>query len=693
MNEGENVQNTRQEKKSSTFWIIFLVIFLVLLVVGSVLVFVLVKDSVDENKRLKEVINNMSESSGGSLPKEIIEERPSPTEQNDSEKKQSTSQNNEERTKKEEESNLDPLKLSINEGIDFGVLNLEDYSGNLKVEKEGGGFGNSNQLFTDYSKVIEEIDSGISKLKSLKKEVDKAKVEKDLEKVRSEVDKEWIEMLIIERYAFLRLQPARAVKKIECSVNEVLNGNITYLSSHFKKYPLYEEFRKRAIKDKHIYDSSKQGFVQSWLDSEKAWEEFWLNPPTVNCSSGPLPPKEEESEEGCKEGYTLVNKVCLPNLINSMGSKDYAKVLNKIVINHRATKGYQEYQPMKTKVQELISGIDSNYEKAVKIINWVHKSKDYCSEADKPIIDELFKGCTPANEEKTNYSYLFENELGICFDAALLAGTMLKTAEIPATFLIVEAGHALAVFSTNNKLYWADPTFCPNKSECSDVEIINPLEGEIDIVSFTDNSGRFKNQEGKYCNTEDLCLDLPFEGNKEWIFYEGDTFHAFFPRSNLISKNNPGVQYTCTFETPLECTWFKGCEFLSFGEEGELPEETLDGLKELGEDAGWNQRFLSENIYYSEEGFEEGSQQIFFGYSYSELPAKRWYKLECWKYFKGHSEGELLVQKYIYPKKDEKIIVSDLEILDGANQTLFEDLRASFLDKIKGINASSLEVP
>jgi len=176
-------------------------------------------------------------------------------------------------------------KSRFENNLNYAIDLLSDYKGNLQIEEERGLYGNSHQLFEDYEDIISLIDSKISFFQNLQQQVRSLSDENDIGVLLGYAKEEWMEVYLIEKYAYLRLQPARAILGTKCSVNEILESNIPYLSEHFNLYPLWIEFKQRALNDQNIYESTKQGFVQSWLDSAQEWEEIWFNPPQGYCDN------------------------------------------------------------------------------------------------------------------------------------------------------------------------------------------------------------------------------------------------------------------------------------------------------------------------------------------------------------------------------------------------------------------------
>ena len=180
---------------------------------------------------------------------------------------------------------LTKAKTRVESDFKYVINLLTDYKGNLQTEEERGLYGDSHQIFEDCEDIISLIDSKISFFQNLQNQIQSQSNGAELRDLRASARKEWLEVYLIEKYAYLRLQPARAIVGTKCSVEETLEGNIPYLSEHFNLYPLWVEFKQRALNDQNIYDSSKQGFVQSWLDSAQEWEEVWFNPPQGYCDN------------------------------------------------------------------------------------------------------------------------------------------------------------------------------------------------------------------------------------------------------------------------------------------------------------------------------------------------------------------------------------------------------------------------
>lgn len=165
-------------------------------------------------------------------------------------------------------------KEQIERDFTYAIDLLEDYKGNLEDAQIRGLFGKTNQLFPDYNEIISEIDSKVSFFNNLKDQIPSQNTGSELRDLRASARDEWMELILIERYAVLRLQPARLIAGAGYSIDEVLTGNIHYLTHHFNNYPNWIEFKARASNDQDIYDPDESGFVQSWIDSDNEWSTF-----------------------------------------------------------------------------------------------------------------------------------------------------------------------------------------------------------------------------------------------------------------------------------------------------------------------------------------------------------------------------------------------------------------------------------
>jgi len=169
---------------------------------------------------------------------------------------------------------LGRAKQRITGDFTYAIDILADYQGNLEDAQSQGLFGTTNQLFPDYNDIISELDNKVSFFSSLKNQIPNQNTGSELRDLRASARDEWIGLILIERYALLRLQPARVARGYDA--NDVLTGDMPYLTYHFNNYPDWEEFKSRASNDQNIYDNTQSGFVQSWIDSNDEWRTLWL---------------------------------------------------------------------------------------------------------------------------------------------------------------------------------------------------------------------------------------------------------------------------------------------------------------------------------------------------------------------------------------------------------------------------------
>ena len=162
---------------------------------------------------------------------------------------------------------------------------------------------------------------------------------------------------------------------------------------------------------------------------------------------------------GCPSNSYCVSGKCLQNNIETVKKEILGSYIggiasdnpNEYLDNHiygLPHTGWRTYQPLINKVNELISGLSSNYEKAKAIATWVKNSKKY---GDYNIWK---KGASIID--------LFNAQAAECRGAAILTTAMLRIAGIPARVVsasLVPVPHAYAEAHINGKWIGIDATF------------------------------------------------------------------------------------------------------------------------------------------------------------------------------------------------------------------------------------------
>lgn len=128
------------------------------------------------------------------------------------------------------------------------------------------------------------------------------------------------------------------------------------------------------------------------------------------------------------------------DLIESRKPNDY---LTSDMI-HWSDEDWKTYPPLVNKVNEIITGINSDFEKAKVIANWVQTSKPYGFPS-------------PANEGKSVIE-IFNSDTGVCMDAAILTAAMSRMAGIPSRTIPI-SGHEYTESYIDGRWVGFDATF------------------------------------------------------------------------------------------------------------------------------------------------------------------------------------------------------------------------------------------
>jgi hypothetical protein len=152
--------------------------------------------------------------------------------------------------------------------INSTIKALQSYKENIESEAKKGIFGENYKLFPDYTTVLTYIDVQVAELDKLLQKMEKLKEGSPLVEVRTKADELISNTDTLNQYLRLRILPSQISSGLGCLADEVLNGNITFLSQHFNQYPLWITFMDRAKHDKNIYNASIDGFEESWSYAE-----------------------------------------------------------------------------------------------------------------------------------------------------------------------------------------------------------------------------------------------------------------------------------------------------------------------------------------------------------------------------------------------------------------------------------------
>jgi len=191
---------------------------------------------------------------------------------------------------------LGRAKQRITGDFTYAIDVLLDYKGNLEDAQSQGLFGTFDtvNIFPDYDSVISELNSKKDVFTALQNNIMSQGTGSELRDLRASARDDWMGLVLIERYAYLRIQPARLANLNDGTADATLKGNINdYLSNHFNTYPEYSVFVDRAVNNKNIYDPDVDGFAQSWMDSAIEWRTLWFARLAEIAPSGVVVTKQE----------------------------------------------------------------------------------------------------------------------------------------------------------------------------------------------------------------------------------------------------------------------------------------------------------------------------------------------------------------------------------------------------------------
>ena len=393
--------------------------------------------------------------------------------------------------------------------------------------------------------------------------------------------------------------------------------------------------------------------------------------------------KFDPSTINCPEDCEIINGYSIPKIVSALPTNNLSEfksssfyTLGECWDGNDFLGDWWNYQPMNNKVKELIQGITSDYEKAESILKWVKASRNYSPEE-----------FSPTNEEKS-YQEVFDSESGVCLDASLIAGTMLRKAGIPSLMMQVNFNHVVTLFKVGEQWYTFDPTFCQDTYP-------NCFENE-NMVEIGKNASRFmgwycdakasqSNSQGKYCDMSGMCYDSLRYSWKKYFIFDDNLVDVFIPNKGnfeYVTENGNTIRYDCSFRFgDLVCD-MHGCWY--FG-----------GLSKSGEAVeNWAKDFdFGRKSFKTDPERSNGfSGLLFYGYSFFRIPANKFYKYECRSIVFGDgAKDEIISLNYFNPNLNDTIIISPDTLIkfEGADEGLFNDLRANMADSLKDIDLNN----
>lgn len=161
-----------------------------------------------------------------------------------------------------------------------------------------------------------------------------------------------------------------------------------------------------------------------------------------NDTSNNVKPNDDANEPDLDSVFSLRNSS--PKIYNRTASNDASDYLGDRIA-FEAFSDWKNYSPLIEKVNEIINGLNTNYEKFWAIANYVVSCREY----GKP---------SPANELKSVID-IFESDSGICLDASILCTAMLRIAGIPARSVTPNRFHEFNQVFIDNSWISFDITF------------------------------------------------------------------------------------------------------------------------------------------------------------------------------------------------------------------------------------------
>ncbi|MEA3378113.1 MAG: transglutaminase-like domain-containing protein [Nanoarchaeota archaeon] len=384
--------------------------------------------------------------------------------------------------------------------------------------------------------------------------------------------------------------------------------------------------------------------------------EYRFDPFKINCPSD------------CK----LIDGAYIPKVQNSVASENTDTFLShSIVIWETNYKDWWNYAPMVNKVNELIVGASSDLEKAERIISYVLTSRNYCTQ------DLQNQGvCNSKTNDQESYSNIFDSQYGVCFDGSFMAASMLRRAGIPAIYAIQDINHVGIIFFADGNWYATDPTPCFDRNNCPLRTITKIKTNEDRILYYHDYNAKFlDSSSNKYCDMSGLCYDVGISAYKNKLMvFSNNMAELFIPVKMVFNRKTASTQYTCSFGIgEYYCNAFRGCVYqdseVSSGQNVNKWEYLVNGVSYLN-----------------------GNNEIIYGYNYLRIPANKYYRFKCYEWFEGHPDAKLISRNYVKPVSNTLTIISPetLQKADGADQSMFNELKELMEESIEGINLNEI---
>ncbi len=177
----------------------------------------------------------------------------------------------------------------------------------------------------------------------------------------------------------------------------------------------------------------------------------------------------------------------VPQVWNMIASNEPSDYLGDAIYPNKPS-DWKHYQPMIDKVNELTRDLTNDYDKAIKIANWVRISRpyNYNWSEDSSVANRLGSVIDIFNEDK-----------GVCLDAGILTTAMLRLAEIPARVVSPAVGemHQYTEAYLNNKWIGIDATFSSSDADIFENQsAITITQGNIyssqDVLELHDDTYR-----------------------------------------------------------------------------------------------------------------------------------------------------------------------------------------------------------
>ncbi len=330
-------------------------------------------------------------------------------------------------------------------------------------------------------------------------------------------------------------------------------------------------------------------------------------------------------------------------MMDLTASSDPKFYLGNTLTALRTWRDWKDYAPLVKKVAELTAGKTDDFEKAKAILNWTQTSKAYAC-------PELYAQCpdSPANNN-AEFSTIFDSDIGVCLDAAIISTAMLRVAGISATPRMISVGHIVTLFYANGLWYSADATFSTNRATAGQVDIANAAEARNRFLPFV--AGEIESDmklNGLYCDNE-FCMGIPFRANRVLSNSGVKTTQITFPAMTIAEYDlKTRNQVLCTLKTRGVVSDVLG-SFVTIYENN--PWQSAEVAYFIGDGAAQDTPYGNVPVGYITANVPVGSA--------AETENKIEYRFECHRgYAWGVDSGKPIAYKEVIPRLGENVTIS-----------------------------------